>query len=110
MTTPQWVRKLCSSLAFAITSTQDIAADQVTFQLDWLPGGDKAPVYVGIHEGFFCRAGYCSKNLLRDEGLLMPSVNWLPAPPISARPTWVALMMAKANDQVPVTAVSLCFQ
>ncbi|WP_165856394.1 ABC transporter substrate-binding protein [Marinobacter sp. JSM 1782161] len=29
------------------------AADKVTFQLDWLPGGDKAPVYVGIEEGFF---------------------------------------------------------
>ena len=42
-----------SVLASMITSASAMAADQVTFQLDWLPGGDKAPVYVGIQEGFF---------------------------------------------------------
>jgi NitT/TauT family transport system substrate-binding protein len=25
----------------------------LTVQLDWLPGGDKVPVYVGIQQGFF---------------------------------------------------------
>ncbi|WP_160153674.1 ABC transporter substrate-binding protein [Microbulbifer sp. ALW1] len=33
------------------------AADKVTFQLDWLPGGDKAAVYVGIAKGFFADEG-----------------------------------------------------
>ena len=33
------------------------AADTVTFQLDWLPGGDKAPVYVCIEKGFCAEEG-----------------------------------------------------
>ena len=33
------------------------AMDKVKFQLDWLPGGDKAPVYVGIEKGFFKAEG-----------------------------------------------------
>lgn len=40
---------LCSSSVFA--------AEKVTFQLDWLPGGDKAPIYVGIEKGFFKAEG-----------------------------------------------------
>ena len=35
------------------------AADKVTYQLDWLPGGDKAPVYAGIQQGFYLRVRYC---------------------------------------------------
>lgn len=42
-----------SLLASVICSSAAIAADKVTYQLDWLPGGDKAPVYVGIQQGFF---------------------------------------------------------
>ncbi len=33
------------------------AMEQVTFQLGWLPGGDKAPVYVGVHKGLFAAEG-----------------------------------------------------
>lgn len=33
------------------------AADKVTYHLDWLPGGDKAPIYVCIQEGFCEAAG-----------------------------------------------------
>jgi NitT/TauT family transport system substrate-binding protein len=40
-------------LSSMICSASVMAADKVTFQLDWLPGGDKAPVYVGIQQGFF---------------------------------------------------------
>ena len=29
----------------------------MTYQLDWLPGGDKSPVYVGVQEGFFEEEG-----------------------------------------------------
>ena len=35
------------------TSVNVLAADKVNFQLDWLPGGDKAPVYVAVQQGFF---------------------------------------------------------
>lgn len=33
--------------------TPSVANDNVIFQLDWLPGGDKSPIYVGIEQGFF---------------------------------------------------------
>ncbi len=41
----------------AILSPAASAAEQVTFQLDWLPGGDKAPVYVGVQQGYFADEG-----------------------------------------------------
>ncbi|UYF99773.1 ABC transporter substrate-binding protein [Halomonas sp. GD1P12] len=41
------------TLAALLMSGTIHAADRVTFQLDWLPGGDKAPVYVGLAQGFF---------------------------------------------------------
>lgn len=41
-------------LALLLASASPAAAvDKVTFQLDWLPGGDKAPLYVGLEQGFF---------------------------------------------------------
>lgn len=33
------------------------AADKLTLQLDWLPGGDKSFSYVGIKEGFYAAEG-----------------------------------------------------
>jgi NitT/TauT family transport system substrate-binding protein len=33
------------------------AADKLTVQLDWLPGGDKSFVYAGLAEGFFAAEG-----------------------------------------------------
>lgn len=49
----RWPRVSAASLAALLISGVVQAADQVTFQLDWLPGGDKAPVYVGLAQGFF---------------------------------------------------------
>ncbi|KAA1170829.1 ABC transporter substrate-binding protein [Marinobacter salinexigens] len=42
-----------ASLAGGLMSQGALAADKVTYQLDWLPGGDKSPVYVGVQQGFF---------------------------------------------------------
>ena len=33
------------------------AADKLTVQLDWLPGGDKSFVYAGVQQGFFKEEG-----------------------------------------------------
>lgn len=38
-----------------ISSTAALAADHVIFQLGWLPGGDRAPAFVGVQEGFFAK-------------------------------------------------------
>ncbi len=48
---------LAVALAGGLISQAALAADEVTFQLDWLPGGDKSPVYVGVQEGFFADEG-----------------------------------------------------
>ncbi|MAM00127.1 ABC transporter substrate-binding protein [Hydrocarboniclastica marina] len=44
-------------LGAGLLAQSAMAADQVTYQLDWLPGGDKSPVYVGVQKGFFEDAG-----------------------------------------------------
>ncbi len=46
-----------SALLLTATAMPTLAADKVTYQLDWLPGGDKAPIYVCIQEGFCADAG-----------------------------------------------------
>ena len=33
------------------------AADKAVIELDWLPGGDKAPAYVGVAKGYFAAEG-----------------------------------------------------
>ena len=45
------------ALAATLSAGAASAADKVIFQLDWLPGGDKAPIYVCIQEGFCSQAG-----------------------------------------------------
>ncbi len=50
-------RPLLASLAMAFSVTAAHAADSLTVQLDWLPGGDKAFVYAGVQQGFFKAEG-----------------------------------------------------
>ena len=89
-------------LAFA--SLNCSAADSVIFQLDWLPGGDKAAVYLGVQKGYF-----------KDEGL---EVTIKPGRGSSDAITKIgtgaadlgtggisALMMAAAEGGAPVKAV-----
>ncbi|WP_187298783.1 ABC transporter substrate-binding protein [Marinobacter sp. F3R11] len=48
---------IAASLAGGLLSQSVLAADKVVYQLDWLPGGDKSPVYLGVQEGFFADEG-----------------------------------------------------
>lgn len=47
-------RALAALLASA-TAFPALAADEVTFMIDWLPAGDKAAVYYGVQSGIFAR-------------------------------------------------------
>lgn len=80
------------------------AADSVVFQLDWLPGGDKAAVYLGVQKGYF-----------KDEGI---DVTIKPGRGSSDAITKIgtgsadlgtggigALMMAAAEGGAPVKAI-----
>lgn len=93
---------LASGLIFA--SAACAAADNVVFQLDWLPGGDKAAVYLGVQKGYF-----------KDEGL---EVTIKPGRGSSDAITKIgtgsadlgtggigALMMAAAEGGAPVKAI-----
>ena len=53
-------RPLIPCLAAAVLSVASWsvhAAEKLTVQLDWLPGGDKAFVYAGLKQGFFAAEG-----------------------------------------------------
>ncbi|MAS03940.1 MAG: hypothetical protein CL534_04510 [Ahrensia sp.] len=84
------------------------AADTVTFQLDWLPGGDKAPVYVCIEKGFCAEEGIEVKvepGRGSSEAItkLATGVSDIGSADIGA------LMAAKVTEDVPITAVMSIF-
>lgn len=60
MSRPNVSRLLASAIVAAgtaLSAAPALAADAVTFQLDWLPGGDKAPIFVCIHRGICAEHG-----------------------------------------------------
>ncbi|POF30829.1 ABC transporter substrate-binding protein [Roseibium marinum] len=97
-----------AAIAAAGTVTTAQAADTVTFQLDWLPGGDKAPVYVCIEKGFCAEEGIEVKiepGRGSSEAItkLATGVSDIGSADIGA------LMAAKVTEGVPVTAVMSIF-
>jgi len=84
------------------------AADAVTYQLDWLPGGDKSPIYVCIHEGFCADAGL---DVTIEPGRgSSEAVTKLATGTSDIGVAGIgALMAAKATEGVPVTAVMNIF-
>lgn len=98
----------CALLAFATLAAPARAADPVTYQLDWLPGGDKAPIYVCIDEGFCAREGIevtISQGRGSSEAItkLATGVSDIGSAGVGA------LMAAKANENAPVTGVMSLF-
>ncbi|QUX95495.1 hypothetical protein C0J08_08695 [Marinomonas sp. CT5] len=91
-------------LASIISSTSVMAADQVTFQLDWLPGGDKAPVYVGIQQGFFADEDLEVK-IASGRGSTDALTKMATGQSDIGSSDIGALMAAKAQADVPVVAV-----
>ncbi|MEH6388427.1 MAG: ABC transporter substrate-binding protein [Pseudomonas profundi] len=97
------------TLAIALAgSGAALAADQVTFQLDWLPGGDKAPVYVGVQQGFFADEDLeVSISSSRGSTDALTKIATGQAEMGSA--DIGALMAARAQDTLPVSAVYMIF-
>ena len=48
---------LATVAILAASARMASAADPVTFMIDWLPAGDKAPIYYGVQRGIFADAG-----------------------------------------------------
>src|SRR5476649_672819 len=49
--------RMLAATALMVASSVCAAADKIIFQLDWLPGGDKAAVYLGVQKGYFADEG-----------------------------------------------------
>jgi NitT/TauT family transport system substrate-binding protein len=86
----------------AITAAQ--AADKVVFQLDWLPCGDKAPIYVCINKGFCADAGL-EVSIESGRGSSEAITKMATGVSDIGSAGIGALMAAKAGEGVPVTAV-----
>lgn len=85
-----------------------LAADKITFQLDWLPGGDKAPIYVCIHHGF-CEAAGLDVEIASGRGST-EAISRLAAGSSDVGVADIgALMAARANENVKVTAILSVF-
>jgi NitT/TauT family transport system substrate-binding protein len=97
-----------TALAALIASSSSFAMDKVTFQLDWLPGGDKAPVYVGIQEGFFADEGI-EVSISSGRGSTDALTKMATGQAEFGGADIGALMAAKAQDNIPVVAVQAYF-
>ncbi|WP_417696999.1 ABC transporter substrate-binding protein [Psychromonas sp.] len=92
---------VCASM---ITSSVAMAADKVTFQLDWLPGADSVPVYVGLQEGFFEEENL-AVSISSGRGSTDAITKLATGNSDIGNADIGALMAAKAQDNVPVVAV-----
>ncbi|MDV6252428.1 ABC transporter substrate-binding protein [Vibrio sp. EA2] len=108
MKTISKLNKLALSLSLLCASGSSLAADKVTFQLDWLPGGDKAPVFVGVQQGFFAEEDL-DVTILGGKGSTDAITKVATGTADIGSADIVALMVAKANDNVPVKAIYSIF-
>ena len=99
-----FIKHTLFTVATATMSYSAMALDQVTFQLDWLPGGDKAPVYVGIEEGFFAEQGI-EVSIKSGRGSTEAITKIATGNADVGIADITALLLAKANDNVPVTGI-----
>jgi len=105
------LKKASGVLAMVIAmsaSGMAAAADKVTYQLDWLPGGDKAPVYVGVQQGFFADEGL-EVSIASGRGSTDAITKIATGQADIGSADIGALMAARAQDTVPVSAVYMIF-
>ncbi|MGI9488670.1 MAG: ABC transporter substrate-binding protein [Geminicoccaceae bacterium] len=84
------------------------ATDLVTFQLDWLPSGEHAPIYVCVQQGF-CGDADLKVNIEPGRGSSEAITKMATGASDVGIVGLDALMAASANEDVPVTAVMSYF-
>jgi len=84
------------------------AQDKVTYQLDWLPGGDKAPIYICVQQGFCADAGI-EVSIEPGRGSSEAITKIATGTSDIGSAGLGALMAAKAGEDVPVTGVMSLF-
>ncbi|MCX7272958.1 MAG: ABC transporter substrate-binding protein [Burkholderiales bacterium] len=96
--------RLLGAAALALASMGAHAADKVIFQLDWLPGGDKAAAYVALKQGFFAAEGL-DVTVQSGRGSADAVTKVATGAADMGTGGISALMMAAAESGVPVKAV-----
>lgn len=100
------MRLTALGLAAALLSAfPAFAKDKVTFQLDWLPGGDKAPIYVCIHRGICAEHGL-DVTIAGGRGSSEAITRIATGNADIGTGGIEAVMAAVARDKVPVKAVA----
>lgn len=99
----QALRWMAASLLVANAMSAH-AADKVIFQTDWLPGGDKSPIYAAVKDGHFAAEGL--EVTIRTGRGSTDAVSKLATGAADVGVGGIAaLMMAAAEGPVPVKAV-----
>jgi NitT/TauT family transport system substrate-binding protein len=93
----------CVTLLFSVIG-QAQAADLVTFQLGWLPGGERAPVYLGVQRGLFA-AENIEVKILAGRGSTDVITKLATGIADVGEVGFDAFLVAKATGSVPTTAV-----
>ncbi len=99
---------LASAALLASVALPAMAMDRITFQLDWLPGGDKSAIYVCMHHGFCADAGI-EVTLEPGRGSSEAITKLATGTSDIGLAGIEALMAARATENVPVTAVMNVF-
>lgn len=96
---------VAAGIVFATSASSVLAADKVTFLIDWLPAGDKASVYVAQAKGLFTAEGL---DVTIQSGRGSSDVVTKLATGAADMGTGglAALLQAKASDNAPVKAIA----
>ncbi len=102
--------RIAGAGAFALAAglSSASAQDKVTYHLDWLPGGDKAPIYVCISQGF-CKEAGLNVSISSGRGSTEAITKLGTGASDIGSAGMEALMAAKAREKVPVVAVMSIF-
>ncbi len=98
----------CAASALTWSVSDAWALDKVTYQLDWLPGGDKSPIYVCIEQGF-CEEAGIEVAIEPGRGSSEAITKLATGSSDIGSAGLGALMAAKATEGVPVMAVMSIF-
>jgi NitT/TauT family transport system substrate-binding protein len=92
-----------AALLFSVNAGA-LAAEKITFMIDWLPSGDKAVPYLGVQKGLFAAEGL-EVTILSGRGSSDVVTRLGTATADIGTGGLSALLQAKAENKVPVKAV-----
>jgi NitT/TauT family transport system substrate-binding protein len=99
------LRLAALGVSLACLASAARADEAVTFMIDWLPAGDKAAAYLGVQSGIFAEAGL-DVTIQSGRGSSDVVTKLATGAADIGTGGLAALLQAKAEGEVPVTAVA----